>query len=334
MVNQPVTAFRKAWQLSGNVYRYAPAGLRRKNRIRFSLVSLLHSTDALEWFCRLESTDWMQPLVSSMPTIFFKPMRAYLSTRWPVSRRKKVIADTCELLRKHPVFLNALLDDEGRVLASYADGRYGALDILLCNCRHSTSKEGELAVKLRNPVTGKEIIKMVFSFEELDSGAYACYIGCIQGCELEQLDDFRAVTRAMHGLRPASLMVFVARALINALDVRVVALYGLGDSIHPFRKKHLVHLPFVHRIKFSYDRLWMEAGGSRQADGWFRLPVEPARREATEIKSRKKAMYQRRYQMLDDLSLQIRQSIRGERRSGPDRPPFTPEPRTTPERTA
>jgi len=57
------------------------------------------------------------------------------------------------------------------------------------------------------------------------------------------------------------------------------------------------------RVQIDYDELWANAGGTRhEQDGYWHLPARPERRDETEIKSQKRAMYRRRYAMLDEIA--------------------------------
>ena len=60
------------------------------------------------------------------------------------------------------------------------------------------------------------------------------------------------------------------------------------------------------RVQINYDDLWANAGGTRNAqDGYWHLPALPARKNESEIKSQKRAMYRRRYAMLDEIAAQM-----------------------------
>ena len=259
----------------------------------------------MEWFSKLEDPG-MHPFISKMPMLVFKPMRAYLSIRWDMTQRKKVIWETYELIRKYPVFQKALLDKEGAVISRYQLEPYGELSVTLCY-HHMVYKEGELMVILKNATRNSELYKMAFSFEKMPNGDYTCYIGCIQGGGKNK-EEIKSATKAMHGLRPSALMIFIVREINKSMGIRITKLRGLGNSIHPFKKRHLIHLPSAHGIVFDYDSFWIEAEGELCEDGWYNLPLKSERRESSEMKSNKRAMYNRRYAMLDAVSQRIDES--------------------------
>ena len=93
MLGYQLSAASKAWSLADSIYRRRKAYVRWKNRIRFSLMAGSCPEESLEWFSKLEEPG-MHPFISKMPMLVFKPMRAYLSIRWDMAQRKKVIWET------------------------------------------------------------------------------------------------------------------------------------------------------------------------------------------------------------------------------------------------
>ena len=52
----------------------------------------------------------------------------------------------------------------------------------------------------------------------------------------------------------------------------------------------------------DYDIIWQEKGGTISTDGClYRLPLELNLKPISEIASKKRSMYKKRYQLLDDL---------------------------------
>jgi Protein of unknown function (DUF535) len=45
------------------------------------------------------------------------------------------------------------------------------------------------------------------------------------------------------------------------------------------------------------------------ADGWFRLPLSAARRARGDVSTRKRALYERRYRLMDEISSHIRAQL-------------------------
>ena len=235
-------------------------------------------------------------------------MRSYLSARWGLIRRTKVMRETYSfVLWRGGAVREALLQKEGEgvVLASVALGDLGPAELCM-GFDNRFRKEGEFAITLRCPEQGGRISSLSFALEWQRSGL-VMYAGCVQG-RPEGDDGFmKALQKAMHGLRPKALVVFAAQEVARALGAR--EFLGAGNSIQVHRRKHLIHLPWVHELTFDYNTFWEELGGHPALDGWFYLPRKARRRTREEIKPNKRTLYTRRYALMDDLADQIKTAM-------------------------
>lgn len=59
-------------------------------------------------------------------------------------------------------------------------------------------------------------------------------------------------------------------------------------------------------VHFDYRAFWQEAGGTQGSDAHWQLPRALERRPLEEVGARKRAMYRRRYLMLDAMAQAIR----------------------------
>ncbi|WP_413774718.1 DUF535 family protein [Mesorhizobium sp. AR10] len=62
--------------------------------------------------------------------------------------------------------------------------------------------------------------------------------------------------------------------------------------------------------------MWWERGAIDRRNGFFELPVEAGRRQGDEIPARKRAMYRRRYAMLDEIETQLCERVSGHTKAG------------------
>lgn len=247
----------------------------------------------------------MRPFTRSNPLLPLKQFRIYLSSRWSLSRRRKVIQDTYQLaIEKGGALEEALLSDMGIRLASI-DLHQSAAEIWLRKDQRFR-KEGELVISLDCEPLGGRIMSISLAAERHSREHVTVYIGCVQG-EADGASAIRELTKAMHGLRPKALMILLAQEFSRAIGAR--ELLGAGNDIQAHGQKHLIHLKSWHKLNFDYDGYWADAGGVKGFDGWHRLPLIAARRGLSDIKPNKRQMYVRRYSMLDVLSAQIQESL-------------------------
>ena len=293
-------AVREVWSLAALGYAGEPRLKVLKQQIRWSFAATVNSKELLEWFRDLETPE-LKKYAALNRRLALKPMRVYVSNRWKIGEKIKILTDTYHFIDRFGTPLqNALTRAGGVNLATFAiNGECDAC--VLLGYDNTYRKEGEMVVSLWCPELGGSIISLVFSFGCRQDGEWTMYIGCIQGgAEV----DTKPISKAMHGLWPKAFIVYVAQEIASAVGVKY--LLGVSNTIHSHKKKHIVHISTLHEFTFDYDALWSDVDGKLADDGWFDVPLQLERRSYESMKSNKRAMYTRRYAMLDDISRQIR----------------------------
>lgn len=296
----------KGWQYASGTFAKERRSYRLWQQLRSFFAALIYPATATKWYNVIESPGFMQ-VTQHRPRLYFKPFRVYMSIRWGTQQRVKVILDTYRfILSKGNNLFKGIVKAGGIIVASLllddvTDG------FLTLGYDDRFRKEGEFVLSFDSKQLGGRIVAASFSFEEMEPGSMVCRIGCIQGHALNDSNSSKAAQKLMHGLRPKALVVYGIQELSRQLGCSAV--YGAGDEIQAYRKKHFIHLSKRHAIQFDYNAIWAECGGQPGNDGWFELPLVPVRKSMQEIKSHKRALYQRRYKMLDDISAQIASAV-------------------------
>ncbi|WP_234920298.1 DUF535 family protein, partial [Aeromonas veronii] len=109
-------------------------------------------------------------------------------------------------------------------------------------------------------------------------------------------EEIKLVTKACGGLRPMSLLVYMAAELARGLGCET--LLGIRTQSHVYQCSKRT----ANRVKFDLDGLWEEHQGNVMDELWMSLPLQIPRKTLEEIPSRKRASYKARYQMLDQLA--------------------------------
>ncbi len=129
-----------------------------------------------------------------------------------------------------------------------------------------------------------------------DAGGATLAIGGIQGVnDAEGLRVFRDLTKAMHGLRPFSLLIHTIRCVAVALGTRRVV--AVGDAQHALSDKRA-----RNKVRICYGEIWSEHGGVAAANGLFDLGMTTPLKPLADVASNKRAQYRRRYQLMDDVA--------------------------------
>ena len=127
-------------------------------------------------------------------------------------------------------------------------------------------------------------------------------MGNVQGPSLkgdEGLDRIRDATHAAHGMRPPHLLVHTLRVLAARWGATV--LQGVDPENHVKGRWNLRDA----RLRFDYRAFWEEHEAVRDAGGNWSMALDTALRPIEEVPTKRRAMYRRRYAMLEALQLAV-----------------------------
>lgn len=234
----------------------------------------------------------------------------YVHKDWAVSRRLDAVAshyEALDLLRA-----NALaLADDGVLNLLDMDGI--ALGLRLTVDRAPWFKrEGQLVLNLFDG--DLRIVSVAFSFAVGPAGERSILIGAVQGIHRgvpseESLAIYRRVTKSLCGLRPKAFAIEVLRILARSL--RIERMFGVSEANRLHRHPYF-GCRGEETFASNYDELWLERGGRfDSSSGFFEIPVADVSKNLVEIPSRKRALYRRRYEMLDEIRADVERVLAG-----------------------
>jgi uncharacterized protein VirK/YbjX len=297
----------KSWQFASKAFADESKSFRMKQQWKSFFLTLTNAGTAAKWFKIIQSPDF-QIVLQHRPALYLKPFRVYISTKWNSQQRIKVIQDTYRfIIGKGDAFMKVFTNKAELEIARFklSDTMEGFLTL---GYDKRYRKEGELVLSFQCDQLEGKIIAVAFSFEETEKNHWVCRIGCVQGHGKNEAYSSKVVQKQLFGLRPKSLGIFAVQEFSRHLGLN--AIYGAGDSIQAYRQKHAIHIESKHSINFDYDAFWSECGGSPEKDGWYQLPLIPARKSMQEIKSEKRSLYTKRYRVMDEISLKIAESVK------------------------
>ncbi len=290
--------------------------LRRwRKRLAYLWTALCHHDACCSWYEFVDSEP-VRPFLALHPALPLKPLKPYLALGLGVRERAHVIQDSLSLLAAHWDSFQDIISGKNSVVATIDLGPDGIVTLSL---DYNYQKEGELTLLLRAP-DGQIAAISAFAFDRRPDGGHVMRIARIQGVKDHEL--LRGLEKAMHGLRPKSLMLFASQEVAHALGVKEI--FGVSNANQVYKKKVLIALPGLHKLAFDYDAFWEEAEGKLGTDHWFRLPPRLEKRDLSETKRNKRSMYKKRYAMFDDISEQIHRSLNVPASLAGDCEPATP----------
>ncbi len=190
-------------------------------------------------------------------------------------------------LRFVQAYLPKLTEEEEYILAKMHDDYSIKLKI-----NHLNSSEGVLHIGVYQG--NKRLYFSTFSIGYDDN----LTIGSIQGANgKESQGSIKSATKALFGLRPQQLLIWVLLDFANILKFNKVE--AVSNNNHPstkLRHRFKNKRPFIA----DYDQIWSSYHGKRLSSGNWEIPPMYLKPMA-EISSKKRSMYRKRYAMLDEI---------------------------------
>ena len=165
-------------------------------------------------------------------------------------------------------------------------------------------REGEIVLNIFHD--DLRVMSLAFSLGH-HNNQFTLFVGGIQGIHSgvaseKSLEIIKHLTKDFHGLRPRSFVIAALRIIATRVGAsKILAV----DQTH----RHHCHAYFKSSAKSlsnnNYDEIWKEHEGVSQADGFYHLKTSTAHKDLSEVDSKKRSMYRKRYNMLDQIERQI-----------------------------
>lgn len=165
-------------------------------------------------------------------------------------------------------------------------------------------KEGLLSTTLL--IGEQALYQIMFWFDKDKDCNDALWIGAMQGPNMSNAKEIiKQVTKRCHGYRTKNLILYMTQAVARALDIeRIYAVTNYGYYANN-------HVRLDRKLKTSFSDFWHEAGGwetdDRRFDG---LPLIEPRKSIDDVPTRKRAVYRRRFELLDDIDMVIYNAVK------------------------
>ncbi len=165
-------------------------------------------------------------------------------------------------------------------------------------------KEGLLSVLLR--LNKKALYQMIFWISPNKKGDISMFIGAMQGPNMENARDVvKKVTKHCHAYRTKNLILYLTQAVARALGIKHI--YAVTNEGYYANN----HLRADRKLKTDFSEFWIEAGGHHTDDPRFdELPLIEARKTMDEVPTRKRAVYRKRFAMLDALDEAVAEKMK------------------------
>jgi len=268
-------------------------------RVRFfaSCARELKQISELTGSCKSE---YLTQTLAERPHLIGVAMWPYVNRRWTAAQRFSALQGHYPELEEFP---GLRIGTQERVLVSDLSGIVPGLTIAI-DRPDWFMREGELTINLFTEAF--RAYSLAFTFGRV-AGQRVLYVGCIQGRHAEGIEQlYRDLTKKLHGWRPRDVMVSLIQMIGAATDVSTIYLVSDDARVHR-------HPYFGDRheglVSANYDEIWTEHGAIAGTGGFFELGTSIHRREPHEMSPNKRAMYRRRYELMDALRRDLASAV-------------------------
>lgn len=253
--------------------------------------------------CKLDEFFHAEPLLSavaaSYPFVYEQPTRAFFYHRSTFDERIRLVEEHMTFLARRflPEVAVGIYQGKGYVLWESAFEEK-PLQLVL-SFDPGQRKEGLLSVVLH--WDDAALYQMIVWIAKDKSGAWTLWIGAMQGPNLGDAKDvIKKLTKACHGFRTKNLILYATQAVARALGIaRILAVTNEGYYANN-------HVRLDRKLKTNFSDFWREAGGWETSDPRFdELPLTEARKTMEEVPTRKRAVYRRRFTLMDEIDTAI-----------------------------
>ncbi len=264
----------------------------------------LHHRRMREIDAFFRQNELLRQIADIYPFVYEQPTRAFFY-------HKSTIVERIKLLKEHMTFMTERFQPE-TVLAFYNQKVLPLWEMDLGDEKLSLAlwfhpgqrKEGLGAVVLF--LGSRELYQIMFWIEKNRDQEWSLYIGAMQGPNMENARDvIKQITKKCHSYRTKNLILYAVQSVARAMDIQHI--YAVTNEGYYANN----HIRMDRKLKTSFSDFWMEAGGWHTVDRRFdELPLTEKRKSMDKISTHKRALYRRRFELLDEVDASIAESMK------------------------
>ena len=279
-----------------------------RRMLAFVLMAKLHSKRINELIEFFNSKPQLKPILEGLPFPIEQPTRAFFY-------KGSTFSERCQLIKEHYDFLSEKLKDEAFLTMSLYDAyeekgyvvwesefEEEALRAILVT-ESGQRKEGCLSIELN--LGRQHLYQIMFWIAKDKEGNDAIWIGALQGPNMDDAKELvKRMTKFCHGYRTKNLILYMLQAVARALGIsRIYAVTNEGYYANN-------HIRLDRKLKTSFSDFWAEAGGEPTDDSrFFSLPLVETRKTMEEVPTRKRAVYRKRFALLDEIDAAVQEKM-------------------------
>jgi uncharacterized protein VirK/YbjX len=269
-----------------------------KHQVIMMVRALVFLPDIRKWY-EISDNPLLTRALERFPLMSGAIYWPYVNHTWPMERRLSTIDQHFRMLDGRAAILAHATFEEVE-LARFEE--YSGLRLVLDKAMWFV-REGEIVLNLF--INDQRYYSVAFTLG-MEAGQPLILVGALQGIKTADVNDvYRNITHALHGMRPRDFLMVALKMLCVELGI-----HRIWTVTNDSRQHNSPYFAGSHNDKVlaPYNEVWTEHGGVELDNGFFDVPVKVNRKDMSEIPTRKRAVYRRRYEMLDKLAIDIKSS--------------------------
>lgn len=271
----------------------------------FLLRSLLYRSRLNSLQRHFTSSPLLQEIQKLYPFVYEQPTRAFFFNKSTFDERANIVKNHLDYLAGmlKPEILKELYQEKNLTIwdGGEIDGQHFRAVLYY---EAGQRKEGMMSVVLR--LDNKPLYQIIFWIAPDKKESWSMWIGAMQGPNMDDAKEVvKKITNSCHRYRTKNLILYIAQAVARNLGLqKIYAVTNYGYYANN-------HVRTDRKLKTSFSDFWTEAGGHSTDDERFdELPLVEPRKTMEEVPTRKRAVYRRRFELLDTIDTAIAESIK------------------------
>ena len=247
------------------------------------------------------STEILHEVAENFPFVYEQATRSFFYYKSKFDERVNLIENHMNFLQSNfnDDFLRRIYRGDKIELWKKNIENLGDMRLVIC-IEPGQRKEGLLSAMLRLN-DDFPIYQIMFWISQNN-----LYIGAMQGPNVDNAKELvKIITKKSHAYRTKNLILYATQAITRAMNLKkifAVTNYGYYANNHIRRDR---------KLKTSFSDFWLECGGNFTDDERFiELPTVELRKNFEEIPTHKRALYRRRFAMLDEIDNSVSDKIK------------------------
>ena len=271
-----------------------------RRMVTFVIRAVLNNSKMQELLSFFRTKTLLQQMIESNPFPIEQVTRAFFYKGASFKERS-------QLIREHYQYFSNSLTDDVFLRLSCPKLCQGGLELwsmefeegkrlkAVLSFEGGQRKEGLLSIIIK--LEDISFYQIIFWAAKDKNGKDAIWIGAMQGPNVEDAKEaIKRVTKFCHGYRTKNLSLYVLQAFARALEFEKI--YAVTNEGYYANN----HVRVDRKLKTSFSDFWAEAGGTPTDDSrFYSLPLIEARKTMEEVPTRKRAVYRRRFVLLDEI---------------------------------